>query len=45
MFKMSWSQRGHDIYIIFTRNSNSTLDFSLFDVALTDKSCTVIAPG
>ena len=43
-FQMSWSQRGHDIYMIFTRTSSS-LDFSNFDVALTDRSCTVKASG
>ncbi|XP_076812613.1 ubiquitin carboxyl-terminal hydrolase 19-like isoform X3 [Clavelina lepadiformis] len=43
-FCMSWSQRGHDIYMIFERN---TLELNLqdFDVALTDQTCTIRVPG
>jgi len=41
---MNWSQRGHDIYIVFKRGVKCQLDFDKVEVSLTDRSCMIITP-
>jgi len=43
MFKMHWSQRGHDIYIVLKRTC-PTLDFHKVEVSITDRSCFIRLP-